>query len=125
MSEELTYNYKPAEGENRRHIWSVVGPAGGVHIWAAPSPDGFGFDERYFGGVEVHSRKPMYGEGPPHHECCWLLDAPCWHDGSSLYFSENIAPILREEPFPDAIREYVYSELHSWYRSNLDRAEDA
>lgn len=121
--EDLSYNYTPAgEGKNR-HIWSVVGPAGGVHIWAQAAPDGFTWEDRYYGGVEVHSRTPMYGDGPPHHEKCWLLDAPCWRDGSSLWFSENVAPMLRDEPFPDGIHEYIRQELADWYRNNLERRE--
>jgi hypothetical protein len=84
-----------------------------------------GWGEVYYGGVEVHSPKPMYdfGDGKPHHENCWLLKAPCWHDGSSLYFSENIEPMIRgyEGNMPPHITEYINSILHDWYGSKFGK----
>lgn len=120
---DLTYNYQAPKGENRHHIWSVVGQAGGVNIWAHPSA-GRSWADEFYGGVEVHSRKPMYGDSAPSHDECWLIGGPCWHDGSSLYFSEHIEPMLRGRngDFSGAITEYINSELFDWYRSKLDAA---
>ncbi|PZQ99178.1 MAG: hypothetical protein DI533_00270 [Cereibacter sphaeroides] len=117
----LTYAYEEPKESNVRHLWSVVGPLGGIHIWAASSPAGFDREEKYYGGVEVHSRKPMYGATEPSHQECWLLGGPCWHDGTSLYFSENIEPFLRRAtlPFGDSIHEFVNAELLSWYSRKL------
>jgi len=123
MMSDLFYNYDKMTSDRDRHTWSVVGPAGGVHIWACPMPEGFNYGERFYGGVEVHSR---HGEGEPHHKNCWLIGGPCWHDGSSLYFSENIEPILRnsDAEFPSSVHEYINAELLDWYRSKLDSGEE-
>jgi hypothetical protein len=124
MDDELIYGFKPATVENDRHIWSVVGPAGGVHIWAAPSPwkpgDRFYGQEMFYGGIEVHSRTPMYGDHASQDEC-WLIGGPCWHDGSSLYFSESIEPRLRgyKDEWSEGVHEYMRFKLFDWYQSNL------
>lgn len=76
-------------------VWALITDKAAIHIWARPDT----YEQRsrdWFGGIEVH-----YGSAPeymnnekPSHDRCWLLDKPCWHDGSSLYFSEYIADIL-------------------------------
>lgn len=79
-----------------RHDWCLIGEAGAINIWAEPgSLRGW---DRWLGGVECHwASPPDYYEGQaPHHENCWLIEKPCWHDGSSLYFSERIVPMLPE-----------------------------
>lgn len=123
---ELVFNYSaPDGGDNRQHIWSVVGEKGGVHVWAAPQhPDlAKKWGEKFYGGVEVHSRTRLYdfGDGAPNHKDCWLLKGPCWHDGSSLYFSENIEPIIRhyDGEFPPHITEYINGILADWYSSKF------
>ncbi len=110
---DLTYAY---EHTKDRHIWSLVGPGGGVHIWAVENEAPYRH-ERYYGGIEMHSRKQLYDWlTEPSHTDCWLLKGPCWHDGSSLQFSEQIAPhierfgIKADDPF-------IQSELHSRYVS--------
>lgn len=104
--------------------WALVGPDGGIHIWARPvSPDRQSFrEERFIGGVEVHYRKqPSWADAEPHHEDCWLIGGPCWHDGTSLYFSERIEPMLDAEGdgFTERSHEYVRSELEYWYRTHF------
>ncbi len=115
---ELVYNYEAKGGDHPRHTWSVVGPAGGVHIWASPITDRR-WGKQFYGGVEVHSRTPMYGDEKPSHDECWLIGGPCWHDGTSLYFSENIEPMLRDRADFEPVRSYIEAELHDWYRSKL------
>ncbi len=48
----------------------------------------------WFGGVEIHYAKPPdhLHEKIPSHDHCWLLDGPCWHDGSSTHASEVWIP---------------------------------
>lgn len=47
------------------------------------------------GGIECHYRAPpgYMADRPPSHNRCWILDAPCWHDGSSLAASEKWIPM--------------------------------
>lgn len=119
---DLTYAYLPPEGEVTRHMWTLVGPKGAVHAWAQEHAEEFRrkWGEAYYGGIEMHSPKRLYdwGDGKPSHESCWLLKGPCWHDGSSLQFSEQIEPFLpREQPFEPHTHEYVYSLLHDRYQA--------
>lgn len=123
---ELKYSYvSPMEGSGRHHVWSVVGPLGGVHIWAAKASDQL-YDGGFYGGVELHYRKDQ-GEWYGHNEQCWLLDAPCWYTGTSSGFSNNIAPYLKPfadgEIFPSGIHEMVKAELHYWYKS-MEKDDD-
>lgn len=121
----MEYDFSETNENNRkRWTWSLVGEHGGVHIWAQfceASESAFG--EKCYGGVEVHYRKPPYehSEGTPHHEYCWLLEGPCWHDGSSLYFSEQLQPIIEMTDRPERLTNYMNAELLSWYRSHLSK----
>ena len=83
-----------------RHDWSLKGGRGGVHIWARTSKLP-GWPTEWFGGCECHTpHTPEHDpQAAPSHEECWLLKGPCWHDGSSLMFNEQIAPFL---PLPDS-----------------------
>ncbi len=91
---DLKFKYESVQNRrDLRHIWSVVGPAGGIHFWAEKSSC-TEFGREYYGGVEIHYRKPpeyMDAESPTHDEC-WLLGQACWHDGSSLYAQEVWIP---------------------------------
>ena len=124
----LTFDFRrdDRDAERPRFTWSAVGPAGGIHIWAQThSQDAQRtYGEYFYGGVEVHFRKSPYGEEKPHNDHCWLLKGPCWHDGSSLYFSERIEPLLRcSDPEGPAIMSYMQAELADWYESKLARSE--
>lgn len=81
------YQHCPKAGEVT-HIWSVVGEAGGLHLWITVG------GTRPYGGVEIHYRTPpdYMSDKEPSQEHCWLLDGPCWHDGSSLYAEEVWIP---------------------------------
>ncbi|MEC7291740.1 MAG: hypothetical protein VXW22_16810, partial [Pseudomonadota bacterium] len=80
--------------QGERHNWIVRGPKGAVHIWAedmtrhSPSRDPW---YGLIGGIECHYAEPpdYMHEDAPSREDCWILNGRCWHDGSSLQFSEN------------------------------------
>lgn len=119
----LTYAYKRHTREDRpdRHVWSVVGAEGGVHIWAQLHDADFQakYGEQFFGGVECHWPA---GDDPAHHPECWLLGKPCRHDGSSLYFSDYIEPVLRGMDLSsEAAANFVNAELLDWYQSKISR----
>ena len=95
-----------------RHVWSIVGAAGGIHLhitdYGDPRDCG---GTRYQGGVEVHWRHPppsLAGD-PPSHDQCWLLGCPCWHDGSSLQASERYIPVW--ETGGELVHEYIWNML--------------
>jgi len=124
---EIVEVHKP-ETEYERFIWAVVGERGGVHVWAQRLPkESFEhtpglWDYPFYGGVEVHRRTPAeYDSIEPSHDNCWLLDAPCWQDGSSLYFSDNMSPVLNNLGLEsDGATFYALAEARSWYRSHFE-----
>lgn len=87
--------------DQTRHHWHLRGPKGGisfsVSLW-----EGAGGAEKHakFGGPSCglefhHGFDPTGGKEAAHHARCWLLEGPCWHDGTSLYASETIWPIVQ------------------------------
>lgn len=126
---EIVYSYLPPEGDITRHIWTATGNNGAVHVWAEPTAPliTHRWGDLYYGGIEIHSRKPLYdfGSQEPSHSDCWLLKCPCWHDGSSLQFSEQVEPFLREAelPFGNHVHEYVNAIMFDWYKSRFAAEE--
>jgi hypothetical protein len=118
---EIKYSYIAPHDDVTRHIWTAIGDNSGVHVWAEPH------SEKFYGGVEVHSKTRLYdfGDGKPDNDDCWLLGCPCWHDGSSLYFSERIEPFIRhaEQPFGSHINEYMNAIMYDWYQSRFKAEE--
>lgn len=78
---------------DKRVILAVVGKHGGVHYWHEPSVLLVRSKDK-FGGVEFHYRnRPSWaGDNTDGNENCWLLNAKCWHDGSSLMAAEDFTP---------------------------------
>lgn len=123
-------DYEEASEENRQtHTWSLKGHRGAVHVWAREnSPDWVAkWGDKYTGGVERHSPVPVYSfddAEKPHHANCRLLGGPCWHDGTSLYFIERIAPHLGGAPFSEWVHRFVNSVLDDFYESNFGMQKD-
>lgn len=124
IPEGLTWGYKISLCAGREeHIWSLVGERGGVHVsgWLTPPLAGHYSEPRWMGGIEGHSPIPHeYGSETPSHDHCWLIGGPCWHDGSSLQFSEQLAPwlpsageLMTQYHHLDVLREMI-SRYHSW-----------
>jgi len=70
-----------------RHSWELVGPTGGIHFHVADDT----------AGLEIHyTSPPDYMKGTaPHQTKCWLLNCPCWHDGTSLYATDTLWPMIK------------------------------
>jgi len=113
------------------HLWSLADKTGGIHIsanvmeWTSGGRD-------WIGGCETHyAAPPDYMKADkPSHEHCWVLGGPCWHDGSSLYFSENVAPMLPNawDSNPNDMKtrhhEYVLSEMRHLHRIRFQVEQD-
>lgn len=117
----LERKYVKQEGLFSRHLWSVRGPGGGIHIWANRRTEPCPWNGAlYVGGIEVHSPVQMYDTQSPTPEPCWLIGVPCYHDGSSLYFSENIARLLPENGLiTEGLHEHIFSIAEDWYQSRF------
>ena len=74
------------------HSYELVGARGGLHLHIS-GPHKYDSGEHWSAGLEFHSRVPLRDE-PPSHDRCWLLDGPCWHDGTSLYAQEHYLPMV-------------------------------
>lgn len=65
-----------------RHLWAVTDSIIKVaaHLWVHVNSDGAAY-----GGVEHHCGfREDWQDAEPGDKHCWLLNGPCWHDGSSL-----------------------------------------
>jgi hypothetical protein len=69
-----------------RHNWELVGPDGGITFHFTEVK---GYETT--AGLEFHHTT---GEGAPDHCPCPLLGRPCWHDGTSLYATETVLPLV-------------------------------
>jgi hypothetical protein len=126
VPEGMVWQYRIIlRGGRETHTWGLTGERGGIHVdaWEASIPGWR--EECWQGGIEGHSpsRREYDGEKPDH-EHCWLIGGPCWHDGSSLQFSEQIAPYLPEpgRPFTENDHLDVLRIMVSRYRDWLPDA---
>ena len=92
------------------HTWILIGAIGALHLHVTDRGKGaeptFGDStgDRFYGGIEIHYRQPTghMRLKPPSHDHCGVLNAPCWHDGSSLRATEYWIPLWLEEPHDHA-----------------------
>ena len=128
VEEGLIWKYEVVLRAGRpEHIWCLIGDAGAIHIHASLSEwDG---RKEWIGGIECHfaSAQDYMDPEKPSHDHCWLLGKPCWHDGTSLGFSEQVAPMLPfpHNPDPHAMHAsahgYVDGVLRRWFRGHLSQ----
>lgn len=74
-----------------RHNWEFVGPNGAVNFHVSIMDE----IEKYPDpscGLEFHH---LIGSGAPDHVNCPLTGGRCWHDGTSLYASETVWPMVK------------------------------
>lgn len=105
------YTYQNRFG-NPSHQWELVGPDGGIHFHFNHLKD---YSDT--AGLEFHhSRSANYRpETAPDHTHCPLTGEPCWHDGTSMYATETLLPVIKpmleigdhESVFRLLEREYV------------------
>ena len=77
-----------------RYTYCLVGRWGAVHLHISEHGDQ-GAVQRS-AGLETHYRQPPrhMDDRPPSQDECWLLRAPCWHDGTTLYAEESLLPMF-------------------------------
>lgn len=74
--------------------WELIGEKGGMHLHIH-GPHHYSGEDHWSAGLEYHSRAPRHGDNePPDHDECWLLCAPCWHEGTSLCAREAYLPLF-------------------------------
>lgn len=112
LPKDIRFAHEVSIREGRlTYQWSITGSRGGIHVHGWWSESSFRSD--WLGGIEGHSpTRREYDSEEPSHEHCWLLHGPCWHDGSSLQFNEQIAYMLPHDP-KQGLSEYVHSGVLS------------
>lgn len=83
---------RPRHGDMEFHI-CVIGPGGAIEFHFRTVEDRkydhYGTFPLSSMGVEMHKRVPV---AESNYEHCALIDAPCYHDGTSLWASEVVMP---------------------------------
>lgn len=71
------------------HWWEVRSEYGGVHFHVTIVPDAAMGPSA---GLEFHR---IVGSGAPDHINCFLTGGRCWHDGTSMYATDNLWPEIK------------------------------
>jgi len=104
-----------------KHIWTCVGRHGAVHLHISDLGDDYAKKghERFSAGLEFHHRKPPHylKDDAPSQDWCWLIGAPCWHDGTSLYAHETLVPFWTIAPHD---HERMLARLESEYKDRFE-----
>lgn len=82
LPRQYRYQYRLNLGSgSRTHSYELIGKYGGVQLRITEYRVG-----APCGDIEIHYRNPRQDDHrPPTHDACWLIKAPCWHDGSTLW----------------------------------------
>ena len=98
------------------HQWEIVGARGGVHLSIRPWKHKDVTE--YSAGLECHFRTPPeYREDEaPSHVRCWLLEGPCWHDGTSTYAQEHFVPLFLQDD-----HDRIFHEMKAWADGQFNR----
>lgn len=104
-----------------KHNWELVGPDGAVHFHV-----GFYDPQAPSAGLEFHHSRSAgrYNGEAPHHIKCWLTGEPCWHDGTSLYASESLWPMV-EPMFRNGDHETIFRVLEGEYDRHFGGRSEA
>lgn len=99
-----------------RHCWELVGPEGGVHFHVS-------LIDKYppSCGLEFHHTKRNEDRAPGTTQC-WLTGGPCWHDGTSLYASETLWPMV-EPMLRSCDHELIFKVLEREYADRFGKSE--
>lgn len=111
---KTSHGYDSSMGPIReRETYVLITEAGAVEAWRSPSltSDPFFAPTGYFGGIEVHSKTPMYRDQEGRDGYCEWTRGDCYHSGSSLAFDDI-------EQFFDTPA-YIFSVLTDWAEANL------
>ncbi len=93
---EYTNRYNPV------HSWGVIGARIGLHLHITDYGEKGAEKDRpqFSGGLEIHYRNPpeRMKDDAPDSNHCWLLECPCWHDGSSMQVEDFWIPFWLKNP---------------------------
>lgn len=113
------YEFEPRFNTTWQHNYIVIGPRGALNFHISDLENLNIECDRWSGGLEAHFRTPpdYMQEKAPSHDQCAILQAPCWHDGTSLYASEVLIPFWLQAP-DDHVRMFELLGNEYWKRFN-------
>lgn len=111
---------------NGEQHYVVIGEEGAIHFHLMESSEDSReiFGKRYWGGIEIHSKKQMYDwSEQPTSDNCWILGCQCWSDGSSLMATERYIP---EWEFCERTGDFesLWLSLEHMYRNRFKESRD-
>jgi len=102
-----------------RIIFAAIAEQAAVHFWVVPDWKDEGNSR---GGLEFHQR-PQAGQEPTY-DWCFVLNAPCCHDGSALYAEEKLIPLFHFYcETGDGNYEPIWQEVESALRRLISERE--
>ena len=114
---QTSYGYDGDMNPTRhRDSYIYLTEQGAVEGWRAPTVANR-FGETHYGGIEVHSKTPLYADHRANPEPCQWTQGVCYHDGSSLAF-DQIRPYFNDP-------ETMFSVLAEWAESKLPKGQEA
>lgn len=101
------------EPRRDRESYIYITERGAVEAWRSSTPveDSVIAPTGHFGGIEVHSKTPIYRGHEVNRRYCEWTRGDCYHDGSSLAF--------REIEWHFDTPNYIFSILADWAEFNL------
>jgi hypothetical protein len=103
------------------HSYELIGAKGGLNLHVS-GPHHYDNMDNWSAGLETHSRTPLYGDTAPSHDLCWLLQCPCWHDGTSMYAQEHYLPMVLAGDHERVFRELVRYADDRWNNEQMVRS---
>lgn len=96
------------------HDYEIIGAKGGANLHVT-GPNRYGEQDHWTAGLELHSRSPIGGEDKaPTFDKCWLLNCPCWHDGTTTFAEEQLLPL-----FMDGDHRLIFRRMIDWADEKL------
>ena len=102
-----------------RHHWELRGPRGGIHFHVSMMDDPK-YGEPSCGLEFHHSFDPTKGQEAPHHVNCPVTGGQCWHDGTSLYASEHLWPLIKMY-LQDGEHQQIFNILEREYDQHFEQ----
>lgn len=105
-----------------QHNWILIGPQGAIHVHVTGAGQIGDTHLRPGGGIECHWGQPHPSlNRSPDHQHCEILQGPCWHDGSSMFVSDHILPMLDLDSLHVSHHRFVFDHCKDWYEDKIDR----
>ena len=96
-------DYEPTRD---RESYVYITERGAVEGWRTKEIGSQVHPSGYYGGIEIHSKAPLFEGQDPHPGLCQWTNGTCYHTGSSLSFEQI------ELSFDDP--DHLFSVLQEW-----------